>query len=215
MRGVPKDIPIDEVKEDLLSQHLLVQSIRRIQNRFREPHDLVLVSGTAEANDKMTKAAFFKSGAYVSSPALKRCIPTNAPYPGSAITATQCTHNKDTDGPPACVLCKQKGHTANYLGCPRAPKRAHPPEKVAPRLDAARARCLINAKLRLRSEGTMQRPAHCCDDESCLRTPENDAAVRVFSYDRTFQRWRAQTNLCLQTVVMMDRVFEHQKTMQP
>ncbi|GBP68748.1 hypothetical protein EVAR_99018_1 [Eumeta japonica] len=28
-----------------------------------------------------------------------------------------------TDGPPACVLCKSSGHTANYLGCPRAPKR--------------------------------------------------------------------------------------------
>ncbi|GBP55024.1 hypothetical protein EVAR_46320_1 [Eumeta japonica] len=27
----------------------------------------------------------------------------------------------DTDGPPACVLCKQKGHTANYLDA-RAPK---------------------------------------------------------------------------------------------
>ncbi|GBP21788.1 hypothetical protein EVAR_10967_1 [Eumeta japonica] len=34
-----------------------------------------------------------------------------------------CTRNKDTDGPPACVLCKSSGHTANYLSCSRAPKR--------------------------------------------------------------------------------------------
>ncbi|GBP02271.1 hypothetical protein EVAR_85384_1 [Eumeta japonica] len=79
--------------------------------------------------------------------------PANAPYPGSVTTASptgirpvtayhsarcvkclgdhgtaQCTRNKDTDGPPACVLCKQKGHTANYLGCPRAP-RPPPPER--------------------------------------------------------------------------------------
>ncbi|GBP19273.1 Nucleic-acid-binding protein from transposon X-element [Eumeta japonica] len=180
MRGVPKDIPIDEVKEDLLSQHLLVQSIRRIQNHFREPLDLVLVSGTAEANDKTTKAAFFKirsvcflSGVKAEHPH-KRALPGqchNCQFYGHSSRhclnparcvkclgnhgTAQCTHNRDTDGPPACVLCKQKGHTANYLGCPRAPKRAHPPEKVAPRRDAAHARCLINAKLRLHSGGTM------------------------------------------------------------
>ncbi|GBP61934.1 hypothetical protein EVAR_44990_1 [Eumeta japonica] len=38
---------------------------------------------------------------------------------------------KDTDDPPACVLCKQKGHTANYLRCPRAAKRAPRPEEDA------------------------------------------------------------------------------------
>ncbi|GBP07111.1 hypothetical protein EVAR_90648_1 [Eumeta japonica] len=59
--------------------------------------------------------------------------PANAPYPGSVCQSyghssrycyhsarcvkclgdhgtAQCTRNKDTDGPPACVLCKQKGH---------------------------------------------------------------------------------------------------------
>ncbi|GBP95902.1 hypothetical protein EVAR_83542_1 [Eumeta japonica] len=58
-----------------------------------------------------------------------------------------CTRNKDTDGPPACVLCKSSGHTANYLGCPRAPKRnttqknktPSPPAQAAPRRSPARA----------------------------------------------------------------------------
>ncbi|GBP20292.1 hypothetical protein EVAR_82167_1 [Eumeta japonica] len=36
---------------------------------------------------------------------------------------TVCTRNKDTDNPPGCVLCNTSGHTANYLGCPRAPKK--------------------------------------------------------------------------------------------
>ncbi|GBO99313.1 hypothetical protein EVAR_100861_1 [Eumeta japonica] len=39
--------------------------------------------------------------------------------------------HKDTNGPSACVLCKQKDHTANYIGCPRAPKRALPREDRA------------------------------------------------------------------------------------
>ncbi|GBP57113.1 Nucleic-acid-binding protein from transposon X-element [Eumeta japonica] len=63
-----------------------------------------------------------------------------------------CTRNKETDGPPACVLCNTSGHTANYLGCPRAaPKKyptpsrnnrdnnSHPNDKAAPRRAPARA----------------------------------------------------------------------------
>ncbi|GBP40097.1 hypothetical protein EVAR_33673_1 [Eumeta japonica] len=58
--GVSKEISVKEVKEDLRSQNLPVQSVRHILNRSYEPLDLVLVSGTAEANDKATKAAFNK-----------------------------------------------------------------------------------------------------------------------------------------------------------
>ncbi|GBP78310.1 Nucleic-acid-binding protein from transposon X-element [Eumeta japonica] len=60
LRGVLRDIPVDAVKEDLHAQNLSVRSVRRILNRFREPLDLILVSGTAEANVKATKAAFFE-----------------------------------------------------------------------------------------------------------------------------------------------------------
>ncbi|GBP26298.1 hypothetical protein EVAR_95467_1 [Eumeta japonica] len=56
LRGVSRETPIDEIKEDLRSQNLPMQSVHRILNRFCEPFDLVLVSGTAEANDKATKA---------------------------------------------------------------------------------------------------------------------------------------------------------------
>ncbi|GBP56061.1 hypothetical protein EVAR_43823_1 [Eumeta japonica] len=54
------------------------------------------------------------------------------------LSRVQCTWNKDTDGPPACVLCKQKDHTANYLRCPHAPKRAPPHGNVSPRRATAR-----------------------------------------------------------------------------
>ncbi|GBP50545.1 Nucleic-acid-binding protein from transposon X-element [Eumeta japonica] len=164
LRGVPKELPVDEVKEDLLAQNLPVQSVRRILNRFREPLDLVLVSGTAEANDKATKAAFFKIRSVCSLSGVKAEQPRKRALPGQCHNCqsyghssrycfhsarcvkclgdhgtAQCTRNRDTDGPPACVLCKQRGHTANYLGCPRAPKRAPPPEKAAPRRAPARA----------------------------------------------------------------------------
>ncbi|GBP34434.1 Nucleic-acid-binding protein from transposon X-element [Eumeta japonica] len=163
LRGVPKEIPVDEVKEDLLAQNLPVQSVRRILNRSREPLDLVLVSGTAEANDKATKAAFFKIRSVCSLSGVKAEQPRKRALPGQCHNCqsyghssrhcfhsarcvkclgdhgtAQCTRNKDTDGPPACVLCKQKGHTANYLGCPRAPKRPPPPEKAVPRRAPAR-----------------------------------------------------------------------------
>ncbi|GBP10611.1 hypothetical protein EVAR_76429_1 [Eumeta japonica] len=56
----------------------------------------------------------------------------------------QCTRNKDTGGPPTCILCKQKGHTDHYLKYARAPKEPPPPsppalEKATPRRAPARA----------------------------------------------------------------------------
>ncbi|GBP15859.1 hypothetical protein EVAR_12459_1 [Eumeta japonica] len=65
LRAVSKEILVEEVKEDLRSQNLPVQSVRRILNLYRDPFDLVLVSGIAEANDKAIKAHFIKSKAYV------------------------------------------------------------------------------------------------------------------------------------------------------
>ncbi|GBP90928.1 hypothetical protein EVAR_66272_1 [Eumeta japonica] len=55
----PKELPVKGVEEDLRSQNFLAQVIRRILNQSRELLDLVLVTGTAEANDNATKTAFF------------------------------------------------------------------------------------------------------------------------------------------------------------
>ncbi|GBP31348.1 hypothetical protein EVAR_13467_1 [Eumeta japonica] len=98
LRGVPKEIPVEEIKEDLQSQNLPVQSVRRILNHSREPLDLVLVFRTVEANDKAKG------------------------------NKAQCTRNKDTHDPSACILCKQKGHTAFLLTLlarmPACPKKS-------------------------------------------------------------------------------------------
>ncbi|GBP58741.1 Nucleic-acid-binding protein from transposon X-element [Eumeta japonica] len=157
LKGVSREMPIDEVKEDLRAQNLPVQTVRRILNHFREPLDLVLISGT-EANDKATKVAFFQIRSVCSPSGIKAEQPRKRALFGQCHNCqsyrhssrhcfnparcvkclgnhgtAQCTCNKDTDGPPACVLCKQKGHTANYLGCPHAPKRVPPPKEAASR----------------------------------------------------------------------------------
>ncbi|GBP21361.1 hypothetical protein EVAR_11960_1 [Eumeta japonica] len=55
-----KEIPTEEVKEDLLTQDLPGQSVRRITNRAREPLDLVLVTANTGI-DQETKRSFYAS----------------------------------------------------------------------------------------------------------------------------------------------------------
>ncbi|GBP26109.1 hypothetical protein EVAR_15122_1 [Eumeta japonica] len=146
LRGVPKKIPIEEVK-DQIAQDLPVQSVRRITNRAREPLDLVLL--TADTGiDTATKRSFYRIKAVCSLSGIKVEQPHKKSIPGQCFNCElyghssknrfqraryiKClgdygtaayTRNKDTDGAPACALCKSSGHTADYLGCPRAPKR--------------------------------------------------------------------------------------------
>ncbi|GBP78250.1 Nucleic-acid-binding protein from transposon X-element [Eumeta japonica] len=131
-----------------------MQSVRPILNRSREPLDLILVYSTAETNDKVTKAAFFKVKSLCSLSGIKveqqskRSLPGQCHKCQSYVQSSkhcfnparcvkclgnhgtvQCTRYKNTDGLSACVICKQKGHTANYLRCLRVPKGVPPPRK--------------------------------------------------------------------------------------
>ncbi|GBP07031.1 hypothetical protein EVAR_4452_1 [Eumeta japonica] len=135
-----------------------------------------------QTNNKATKAVFFKIKSVCSLSGIIAEQPRKRALPGQRYncqsyghsskhrfnparcvkclgnhSTAQCTRNKDIDGPPACVLCKQKGHTVNYLGYPRAPKRAPPPKKPR-RAERARAHVLNNSKFRPRSGWTTQRP---------------------------------------------------------
>ncbi|GBP63382.1 Nucleic-acid-binding protein from transposon X-element [Eumeta japonica] len=113
LRGVPKEIPVDEIKEDLLSQHLPVQSVRRIQNRFREPLNLVLVSGTAEANDKATKAAFFKIRSVCALSGVKAEQPRKRALPGQCHNCQSYGHSsRHCFNPACCVKCLGNHGTA-------------------------------------------------------------------------------------------------------
>ncbi|GBP69450.1 hypothetical protein EVAR_48807_1 [Eumeta japonica] len=98
LRGVPKELAIKEVKEDLLVQDLPVQSMRRIINRARESLDLVLVTANTTFVDNTTKRA--------------RCQVPELPRHYSVYSQQRHT----------CVLCKSSAHTANYLGRSRGSK---------------------------------------------------------------------------------------------
>ncbi|GBP66983.1 hypothetical protein EVAR_49958_1 [Eumeta japonica] len=93
VRGVPKELPIEEFKEDLIIQNLLVQSERQITNCAREPLDLVLVTANTTSIDNATKRIFYNVKARV------RCVKCLGDH-----GTTVCTRNKDTDVPHACVL---------------------------------------------------------------------------------------------------------------
>ncbi|GBP44070.1 hypothetical protein EVAR_85224_1 [Eumeta japonica] len=99
---------------------------------------LVLVSGTAEANDKATKAAFFKiRGAYAPS-GVKAEQPANAPYPGSVITASPTGIRPATafiqrvaapppeKAAPPCARARRLGHLSAQAA---ADRNARPPQK--------------------------------------------------------------------------------------
>ncbi|GBP70853.1 hypothetical protein EVAR_53517_1 [Eumeta japonica] len=102
LRGVPREIRIEEVKEDLRSQSLPVQSVRRILIRYRYNLDLVLVSGTAKANDKATKADFFKIKSVCSLSGIKMEQSHKHALPGHC-------YNYYTDTRPSIALIPRDG----------------------------------------------------------------------------------------------------------
>ncbi|GBP44558.1 Nucleic-acid-binding protein from transposon X-element [Eumeta japonica] len=111
LRGVPREIPVDEVKEG--SQNLPVQSVRRVPNRFRQPLDLVLVSGTAEANDKAMKAAFFKIRSVCSLSDVKEEQPRKRALPGLCHNCQSYGHSsRHCFNPARCVKCQGNHGTA-------------------------------------------------------------------------------------------------------
>ncbi|GBP12561.1 Nucleic-acid-binding protein from transposon X-element [Eumeta japonica] len=147
------EFPLNEVKDDLLTQKLPVRAVRRVTNRNREPLDLVLVSADPSAKDSV-KAIFFKIKTECSLSGIKVELPHKRSSPGQCHNCqlyghsskncfrkarcvkclgdhgtAACTRNKETDGPPASVLCNTSGHTANYLGCPRASKKYPTPNR--------------------------------------------------------------------------------------
>ncbi|GBP60377.1 hypothetical protein EVAR_91413_1 [Eumeta japonica] len=137
LRGVPKKLSIEKVEEVLIIQDLPVQSVLRITNRTRELLDLVLVTANTAFIDNTTKLMFYN---FKTRARCVKCLDDHG--------TTACTRKKDTDGPPAWVLRKSVGHTANYLSCSRAPKRkptlnnnkkAPPPVQTAPHRAPARA----------------------------------------------------------------------------
>ncbi|GBP82703.1 hypothetical protein EVAR_64591_1 [Eumeta japonica] len=123
--------------------NLPVQSVRWITNHAREPLDLVLVTSNTTSLDNATKRSFYNIKAICSLTAIKVEQPHKKSIPGQCFNSqlyghsskncflrvrcvkclgdhgtAACARNKDSDGPPTCVLCKSSVNTTNYLGCP-------------------------------------------------------------------------------------------------
>jgi hypothetical protein len=149
IRGVPRELDTALVLEDLKAQGFPVREVHRISGRDKSPLDLVLVildlspEGKEILNAKVDLVICHISGLKVEHPR-KRGLPGQCHncqlYGHSArncFARARCVkclgdhgtlecprpRNPDPANPPSCVLCGALGHTANYRGCPRAPRR--------------------------------------------------------------------------------------------
>lgn len=144
IRGLPAEHNTDTIKADLQAQNFPVREVHRMYSgRTKVPYDLVLVILNHSPEGKAIfglKSVNGLSGLRVETPfrngnpsqchrcqlyghsakncyARARCVKCLGDH-GTA----ECTRTKGTSVPPSCVLCRAEGHTANYRGCPMAPK---------------------------------------------------------------------------------------------
>lgn len=159
IRGIPKEISSEEVKASLASQNLPVHEVHRmVRGKMHEPYDMVMAvldhTDSGKGIFKLESLCHL-SGISIEAPRRKgftsqchRCQlyghsarncfarPRCVKCLGDHATA-ECKRPKDRalcEEPPACVLCGQVGHPANYRGCPKAPRASKP--RASPRAPA-------------------------------------------------------------------------------
>lgn len=160
LRNIAKEVPSEAISEDLKSQGFPVLEVHRMhRGKTLAPYDMVLVILDLTPEGKAIfnlKTCCSLSGLKVETPHKKgppgqchncqhyghssrncfakpRCVKCLGDHGTAACPRpkdrAQCTE------PPSCVLCGEQGHTANYRGCPKAP-RTNP--KMAQRSVATR-----------------------------------------------------------------------------
>ncbi|GBP24118.1 Probable RNA-directed DNA polymerase from transposon BS [Eumeta japonica] len=143
IRGVPEDICTDDIKSDLVNQGFPVVAVYRITRRDGFSTGLVLAvlpkTDEARAISRNLSKVCGLSGIRVEAPH-KRGVPSQCYHCqryGHASAnchvqprcvkclfphwTSECSRSKELGDKPACVNCGQE-HTANYGGCPKAPK---------------------------------------------------------------------------------------------
>ncbi|GBP89461.1 Nucleic-acid-binding protein from transposon X-element [Eumeta japonica] len=143
LKGVPVEIDTEDIKADLVRQEYPVQAVHRMHRRDGTALGLVLaiLNKTDGATDIFKKLANVcgLSGITVEAP-YKKGIPgqchrcqlyghaaTNCHAPPRCVKCLdphwtkECSRTRDSEGKPACCNC-ESDHTANYGGCPAAPK---------------------------------------------------------------------------------------------
>ncbi|GBP89455.1 Probable RNA-directed DNA polymerase from transposon BS [Eumeta japonica] len=143
IRGIPNDIETDDIKSDLYNQGYPVYAVHRIYRRDGSSTGLVLVvltkSDEARAISRDLTKVCGLSGIRVENPHKKgspgqchrcqryghasanchaqpRCVKCLVPH-----WTKECPLTKESAEKPSCVNCGAN-HTANYKGCPKAPK---------------------------------------------------------------------------------------------
>jgi hypothetical protein len=146
IRGLPKELATSDILADLVAQGYPARDIHRLYRRDRSPLDLTLVILDLTPEGKaifQVKAICHISGIKIEVPH-KRGMPGqchNCQLYGHAArncfararcvkclgdhATPDCPRPRipDPASPPSCVLCGTQGHTANYRGCPRAPRK--------------------------------------------------------------------------------------------
>ncbi|GBP67593.1 Nucleic-acid-binding protein from transposon X-element [Eumeta japonica] len=143
IRGIPTDFPVEEIQNDLCGQGFPVHAVHRLCRRDGSPLWLVLavLPRTEEAKNifnQLNKVCGL-SGIRVEAPHKKggpgqchrcqlyghaaanchanpRCVKCLVPH-----WTRECPLTRESGEKPSCVNCGQQ-HTANYRGCPKAPK---------------------------------------------------------------------------------------------
>lgn len=151
LRNMPHEISNEDIHKDLVAQGFPAESVHKMYSRTGKvfPLALVIMTNTPSARDLFRAKDLKVCGlseikvepphrrgtpgqchrcqlyghAAANCSAPPRCVKCLVPHP-----TKECTRTRDSPDPPACVLCGQVGHTANYKGCPRAP-RPNPPSK--------------------------------------------------------------------------------------
>ncbi|CAH2099807.1 unnamed protein product [Euphydryas editha] len=161
LRGIPKEIPISSITEDLKLQNLPVREVHRMYHpRTKLPYDLVLVVLDLSPEGK----GIFAINKVCQLSGIQVEVPKNRGAPGQCHRCqlyghsarhchakprcVKCTGDhgtsdcprktRDPEIPPSCVLCNTQGHPANYRGCSKAPKRSS--KKAQPSRSASRPR---------------------------------------------------------------------------
>ena len=147
LRGIPTELPTEDVANDLTKQGYTVEAVHHMYSRVGKSFPLVLVimPNTDKSRELFSHSELTVCGlsrvtverphrrgtpgqchrcqlyghAAANCSASPRCVKCLVPH-----LTKECTRTRDSPSPPACVLCGLTGHTANYKGCPRAPRVA-------------------------------------------------------------------------------------------
>ncbi|GBP93001.1 Nucleic-acid-binding protein from transposon X-element [Eumeta japonica] len=176
IRGIPADFALDDIQNDLCGQGFPVHSVHRMTRRDGSPLWMVLAilprTDDAKKIFNSLRVVCGLSGIRVEAPFKKggpgqchrcqkyghaaanchadpRCVKCLVPH-----WTKECPLTRESQEKPSCVNCGQQ-HTANYRGCPKAPKfmpRGRPNYKRPPSppdLETSRHSRLVGRQLLL------------------------------------------------------------------